>query len=106
MPADLDAPEQIGLRTRHLEHARGVEARLRAKDLGIGQKTHLGAAAVQRLADDGKLARRLAAFERLPIKRLPAGDFDLELLGQRIHDRDANAVKPAGGLVGRPENET
>ena len=99
-PADLDAPEQIGLRARHLEHARGIEARLSAENLRIGQKTHLGAAPVQRLADDRKPARRLAALERLPIKRLPAGDLDLELLGQRIHHRDADAVEPAGGLVG------
>ena len=100
MPADLDAPEQIGLRTRHLEHARGIEARLGAENLRIGQKTHLGAAAVQRLADDRKLAGRLAPFERLPIKRLAAGDLDLEFLGQRVHHRDADAVEPAGGLVG------
>ena len=41
MPADLDAPEQIGLRTRHLEHTRGVEARLGAENLRIGQKRTL-----------------------------------------------------------------
>src|ERR1700733_2970973 len=64
MPADVDASKQIGFRARHLEHARGVEARLSAEDLRIGQKAHLGAAAVQRLADDRKLARRLSPFER------------------------------------------
>src|SRR3984957_17688583 len=100
MPADLDAPEQIGLRARHLEHARGIEARLSSENLGIGQKTPLGAAAVQRLADDRKPARRLTPREDLAIKRLAAGDLDLELLGQRIHDRNANAVEPAGSLVG------
>src|SRR5277367_3281793 len=82
VPADLDAPEEIGLRTRHLEHARGVEARLGAEDLRVGQKAHLGAPAVQRLADDRKFARRLAAFERLPIKGLAARDLDFELLGE------------------------
>src|ERR1700734_4318759 len=83
-PADLDAPEEIGLRARHLEHARRIEARLGAENLRIGQKTHLGAAAVQRLAHDRKLAGRLAPFERLPIKRLAAGDPDLERLGPRL----------------------
>ena len=99
-PADLDASEQIGLRARHLEHARGIEARLSAEDLRVGQKAHLGAAPVQRLADDREPACRLAPLERLPIERLAAGDLDLELFGQRIHHRDADAVKSAGGLVG------
>src|ERR1700679_2057014 len=84
-PSDLDAPVEIGLRARHLEHARRIEARLSAENLWIGQKAHLGAAPVQRLADDCELACRLAALERLPIERLAAGDLDLELFGQRIH---------------------
>ena len=99
MPADLDASEQVGLRTRHLEHTRGIEARLSAEDLRVGQKAHLGAAPVQRLADDRKPAGRLTSRERLPIEGLPAGDLDFELLRQRIHDRDANAVESARGLV-------
>ena len=99
-PSDLDAAEQIGLRARHLEHARGIEAGLSAENLRIGQKADLGAAPVQRLADDRQLARRLAALERLPIERLRAGDLDLELLGQRVHHRDADAVEAAGGLIG------
>ena len=100
MPADLDAPEQIGLRAGHLEHARRIEARLSPENLRIGEKAHLGAAPVQCLADDRKLACRLAALERLSIERLPAGDLDLELLGQRIDHRDADAMQSAGGLVG------
>ena len=99
-PADLDAAEQIGLRARHLEHARRIKPRLSAENLRIGQKAHLGAAAVRRLADDGERAGRLAALERLAIERLTAGDLDFELLGQRIHHRHADAMEPAGGLIG------
>ena len=81
MPADLDASEQIGLRARHLEHARGIEARLGAENLRVGQKTHLGAAAVHRLANDRKLARRLTALKRLSIERLASSDLDFKLFG-------------------------
>ena len=99
-PPDLDASEQIGLRARHLEHPGGVEPRLRPKDLRVGQEAHLRAATIERLTDDGEPARRLSARESLAIKRLAPSDLDFELLGQRVHDRDANAVKPARGLVG------
>ncbi len=34
-PSDLDAPEQIGLRARHLEHARRIKPRLRPEYLRI-----------------------------------------------------------------------
>src|ERR1700733_1891980 len=98
-PPDLDAPEQIGLRARHLEHARGIKPRLSAEDLRIGQKAHLRAAPVQGLADDRQPACRLAALERLPIERLPAGDLNLKLFRQRVDYRDADAMESAGGLV-------
>ena len=99
-PADLDAPEQIGLRPRHLEHARRIKPRLRAEDLRIGQKAHLGAAPVRRLADDRERGRGLAAFERLAIERLPARDLDFEPFGKRVDHRDADAMQSARGLVG------
>ena len=51
-PADLDAAEQIGLRARHLEDARRIEAGVLAEDLRVGPEAHLGAAPVRRLADD------------------------------------------------------
>ena len=70
------------------------------EDLRIGEKAHLGAAPVRRLADDCEPARRFSAREGLAIERLGAGDLDLELLRQRVHHRDADAVQAAGGLVG------
>ena len=99
-PADLDAPEQIGLRARHLEHARGIKPRLRPENQGIRQKAHLGSAPVRRFPDDRQRARGLAAFERLAIERLTAGDFDFQPLGKRIHHRHADAMQSARGLVG------
>src|ERR1700722_4210388 len=96
-PSDLDTPEQIGFRARHLEHARGIKPRLSSENLRIGEKAHLGAAPVRRLADDGERARRLAALERLPVERLAASDLDFELFRQRVHHRYADAVKSAGG---------
>jgi hypothetical protein len=99
-PSNLDASEQIGFRARHLEHARRIKPRLGAENLGVGQKAHFGAAAVRRLADDGERGRGLAALKRLAIEGLTAGDLDFEPFGQRVHHRDADAMKSAGGLIG------
>ena len=59
----------------------------------------LGAAAVLRLADLLQLALRLSAHEGLAIELPVARDLDLELVGERVHHRDADAVQAAGGLV-------
>src|SRR5262245_39486281 len=69
-PPDLDAAEKIGLRSRHLEDALGLEMRLRAEDLRVRAEAHLGAAAVGHAADLLELALRLAALERHAIERL------------------------------------
>ena len=37
--------------------------------------------------------------KRLAIELLAARDLDLERLGERVDDRDADAVQAAGGLV-------
>ena len=42
---------------------------------------------------------RLAAHEGLAIELAVARDLDLELIRQRVHHRDADAVQAAGGLV-------
>ena len=94
-PSNLDPPEQIGLRARHLEHARGIKPRLRPEYLRIRQKSHFGAAAVRRLTGDRERGRGLAAFKRLAIEDLAARDLDFELFGQRVHDRYADAMKSA-----------
>ena len=73
--------------------------RLGAEDLRVGMEAHLGAAAVRRLADLLQLALRLAALESHPVERLLARDLDLHALGQRVGDRDADAVQAARGLV-------
>ena len=98
-PADFDAAEQIGLRARHLEHALGLEMRLGAENLRIRPEPHFGAAAVRRLAGVLQFGLRLAALERHPVELLAARDFDLHALGQRIGDRDADAMQAARGLV-------
>ena len=98
-PADFDAAEQIGLRARHLEDALGLEVRLGAENLRVGPEAHLGAAPVRRLAGFLQFALRLAALEGHAVELLPARDLDLHAFGQRVDDRDADAVQAAGGLV-------
>ena len=98
-PADFDAAEQIGLRARHLEHALGLEMRLGAENLRVGMEAHRGAAPVRRLAGVLQLALRLAALEHHPVELLAARDLDLHAVGQRVGDRDADAVQAARGLV-------
>ena len=98
-PADFDAAEQIGLRARHLEHALGLETRLRSENLRVGMEAHLGAAAVRRLAGVLQLALRLAALEHHPVELLAARDLDLHAVGEGVGDRDADAMQAARGLV-------
>ena len=98
-PSDLDAAEQIGLGARHLEDALRLEMRLGAEDVGIGQEPHLGAAPVRGAAELLQLAFRLAALEHHAMERLLARDLHLHALGQRIGDRDADAVQPARGAI-------
>jgi hypothetical protein len=45
-------------------------------------------------------AVRLAAREALAIELAAARDLDLDLVRQRVDDRDADAVQAARGLVG------
>ena len=98
-PADLDTAEQIGLRAGHLEDAARVEMQLVAEDLRVGFETHGRAAAVRRFADflDGALG--VSARIGLPVKFLLARHLDLELFGQCVDDRDADAVQTARGLI-------
>ena len=99
MPADLDAAIEISLGARHLEHALGLERGLRPENLRIGPKSDLGAAPVGRATGLFQLALRLAALERHLVELLLARDLDLHALGQRVGDRDADAVQAARGLI-------
>ncbi len=62
-------------------------------------EAHLGAAAVRRLAGVLQLALRLAALEHHLVELLAARDLDLHAVGQRVGDRDADAVQAARGVV-------
>ena len=99
-PANFDSAEQVGLRARHLEDARRIEAGVLAEDQRVGPEAHLGAATVRRLADDGQRRGRLAALECLAIERLAARDLDFQRFRQRVDDGDADAMQAAGRLVG------
>ena len=65
----------------------------------IGLEADLGAAPVGRAAGLFQLALRLAALERHPVELLLARDLDFHAFGQRVGDRDADAVQAARGLV-------
>ena len=73
--------------------------RFGAENLRVGAEADFGAAPVRRLAGILQFGFRLAALECHPVKLLAARDFDLHALGQRIGDRDADAVQAAGGLI-------
>src|SRR5712671_2476329 len=59
---------------------------------------NIGAAAVDRSCLL-QLAGRFAARIALCIELLVASDLDIELVGERIDDREADAAETAGGLV-------
>ncbi len=99
MPADLDAAEEVGLGARHLEHALGLERGLRPENLRIGPEADFGAAPVGRAPGLFQLALRLAALEGHAVKLLLARNLHLHALGQRVGDRDADAVQSARGVV-------
>jgi hypothetical protein len=97
-PADLDPAEEIGLGAAHAIEPRRLEMRLLAEDLRVGVEFHRGAAAV-----DGagilQLPLRRAALVVLHEELLVARDLDDEIVGERVHHREADAVQPARGLV-------
>ena len=77
----------------------GVEAVLgRFENLRVRLEGDLGAALLRR-SGGFELRRRHAALVGLLVDLAVAPDLELEQLGQRIHDRDADAVQTAGDLV-------
>ena len=76
-----------------------LEGRALAEDLLVGHEADLGAASVLDGAEGLELALRRAAAERHGVELLAARDLHLELFGQRVDDRDADAVQAAAGVV-------
>ena len=76
-----------------------VEAEFRRlEDLRVGLERDLGAALLGR-AGDLEIALRRAALVALLVDLAVAPDLEIELFGQRVDDRDADAVQAARHLV-------
>jgi hypothetical protein len=90
-------PHQVGefaqALAQHLERELGG-----LHDRGIGLEADHGAGAVGR-AHHAQFAGLLALAVGLAVRLAVAEDFHQQLLGQRIDDRDADAVQTAGDLV-------
>src|SRR6185437_476585 len=97
-PANLDAAEEIGLAARQAIDQRRLEMEL-VEDLGIGVEADRGAALVGGAAAFLDLRLRFAAAVFLRIELLVARDFDRELVAERVHNGDADAMQAAGGLI-------
>ncbi len=75
--------------------------RFLAENFGIGMKGDPRACGLGRGgAAILKFGLRLAARIKLAIKHLVAHDLDFEMVGQGIHDRQADAVQAARCLIG------
>jgi hypothetical protein len=99
----VDEPDLEALgQKRHLAQAlrERVEAELAllGEDLRIRPEGHRGAGPL-RVADGLEPCLRLAPGVLLMPQLAVADDVDLELLGQRVHYRDADAVEPSRHLV-------
>ena len=68
------------------------------KILALGLK-RIDRAALRGVADDRQRRRRLAQVVFLPVHLAVAADGQLQVVGQRIDDRHADAVQAAGDLV-------
>src|SRR5213082_592643 len=68
--------------------------------LGRGLEGHLGAALALGLADHFQRRHRIAVGEFDEMLLAVAPDFELQLAGQRVDHRDADAVQAARNLVG------
>ena len=77
----------------------GLECSLRSEDVRIRLEAHAGAAPVRRAAGLLQLAFRLPALESHAVQLLLARHFDFHAFGQRVRDRNADAVQAARRLV-------
>ena len=94
---DLQAPGQEGGLAQPLGQGREVEVDL-LEDLEVGEEGDLGAGLL-RLRAALELGRRLAALVVLGPDVAVAADLQVQPLGERVDDRDADAVQAAGDLV-------
>ena len=92
-PSDLNAAEEIGLGARHAEEARRPEGCALAEDLGVRLEADARTATVLDRSEILHRAVWLAACVALAVELLSARDLDLEMLRQRVRNRDADAVQ-------------
>ena len=95
---DADALVEEGELLHALLERGEDELRVR-EDLRIGLERGFGAA-LGGVADAADIGLGDAAFVFLVIDLAIAADFDFAPFGEEVHDRDADAVETAGGLVG------
>src|SRR5437868_6161778 len=71
------------------------------EDLGVGEERdrRAGVIVFGHLAEDLHVAERFAALELLPVDLAVATHHGDEPLGERVDDRDANAVQATRDLV-------
>ena len=97
---DRDADAAVQERELAQPLREDVEAELGGlEDQRVGLEGDLRAALLG-LADLGERRLGLAALVALRVDLAVAPDLDLEHLGERVHDRDADAVQAARDLVG------
>ena len=99
---DLETAGQECRLAQALSECLGREIEL-LEDIRVGHEADRGAGlALLRLPGDGHVRRRLAAGELLPVDLPVPPHLGHEPLGERVHDRDADAVQAAGDLVALP----
>ena len=94
---DPERAREEGRLAQVLREGRGGELRL-LEDLAVGQELDRRAVALGR-ADGLHVALRDAAGELLPVEHPVAAHLGDEPLGERVDDRDADAVEAARDLV-------
>ena len=99
-PADLDPADQVGLGPGHPVQRRRAERHAVAEDFRVGMEAHRRAAPVVARAGLVEPAARRAPAVALGPQAPVARHLDLQAVGQRVHDRQADAVQPAGGGIG------
>ena len=97
-PADFNAAEKIGFRPRHFEKPRRFEFQtFGTEDFRVpGKNITARAALVRRRSDFFKLGARFSLGDKSwRYMVAPAADFDDQIVGERVNDRNADAVQAA-----------
>ncbi len=97
---DVEPLREEGGLAEALRNRAGLDVEL-LEDLGVGEEPdrRAGRLVGLHLPDGLHVARRLAALELLAVDVAVAAHLGDETLGERVHDRDADAVEAAGDLV-------